>query len=204
MGTPIFDELRDLFEKSPGRFRTAGVPGADPRSEVEVEVEVEAGRPPLMIVIAGGRGVGKTTFVGSVSDTDSVNSEADTDFGQIVLRPGLVLYLYGTSQPPRSGFGGVLGAVVLVDARWVADAFATISYFENSDVPFIVAVNMFDGQLVHELDEVREALALSPHLPLTTCDARDPASTARVLQELVSSAMNVDAWRPPSPPQPPA
>ena len=157
-----------------------------------------------MIVIAGGRRVGKTTFVGSVSDTDSVNSEADTDFGQIVLRPGLVLYLYGTSQPPQSGFGGVLGAVVLVDARWVADAFATISYFENSDVPFIVAVNMFDGQLVHELDEVREALALSPRLPLTTCDARDPASTARVLQELVSSAMNVDAWRPPSPPQPPA
>lgn len=198
MGTPIFDELRDLFEKSPGRFRTAGVPGADPRSEVE------AGRPPLMIVIAGGRGVGKTTFVGSVSDTDFVNSEADTDFGQIVLRPGLVLYLYGTSQPPQSGFGGVLGAVVLVDARWVADAFAMISYFENSDVPFIVAVNMFDGQLVHELDEVREALALSPSLPLTTCDARDPASTARVLQELVSYAMNVDAWRPPSPPQPPA
>lgn len=157
-----------------------------------------------MIVIAGGRGVGKTTFVGSVSDTDSFNSEADTDFGQIVLRAGLVLYLFGTSQPPQSGFGGVLGAVVLVDARRIADAFATISYFENSDVPFVVAVNMFDGQLVHELDEVREALALFARLPLTTCDARDPASTARVLQELVAYAMNADAWRPPSPPQPPA
>ncbi|MCA1708009.1 MAG: ATP-binding protein [Actinobacteria bacterium] len=157
-----------------------------------------------MIVIAGGRGVGKTTFVGSVSDTDSVNAEADTDFGQIVLRPGLVLYLFGTSQLPQSGFGGVLGAVVLVDARRIGDAFATISYFENSNVPFIAAVNMFDGELVHELDEVREALALAPDLPLTTCDARDPASTARVLQGLVSYAMNVDAWRPPSPPEPPA
>ena len=203
VGTPIFDELRDLFEKSPGRFGTARVPGADPRSEIEAS-SVEAGQPPLMIIIAGGRGVGKTTFVGSVSDTDSVNSEADTDFGQIVLRAGLVLYLFGTSQPPQSGFGAVLGAVVLVDARRIADAFATISYFENSDVPFVVAVNMFDGRLVHELDEVREALALSARLPLTTCDARDPASTAGVLQELVSYAMNVDAWRPPSPPQPPA
>ena len=157
-----------------------------------------------MIVVAGGRGVGKTTFVGSVSDTDSVSAEADTDFGQIVLRPGLVLYLFGTSQPPPSGFGGVLGAVVLVDARRIGDAFATISYFETSDVPFIVAINMFDGELVYELGEVREALALSPAVPLTTCDVRDSASTARVLQELVSYTINVDAWRPPSSPEPPA
>jgi hypothetical protein len=156
-----------------------------------------------MIVIAGGRGVGKTTFVRSVSNTDPVTAEADTDFGQIILRPDLVLYLFGTSHPPQPGFGGVLGAVVLVDARRIADAFATISYFENSDVPFIVAVNTFDGELVHELDEVREALALASDLPLTTCDARDPAPTARVLQELVSYAMNVDAWRPPSSPGPP-
>lgn len=147
-----------------------------------------------MIVVAGGRGVGKTTFVGSVSDSDSLNAEADTDFGQLILRPGLVLYLFGTSQRPQPGFGGVLGAVVLVDARRVADAFATISYFENgSDVPFIVAINMFDGELAHELDEVREALALGAEVPLTTCDARDSGSTLKVLQELVSSAMNVRA-----------
>jgi signal recognition particle receptor subunit beta len=197
VGTPIFDELRDLFERSQGR------PGTDLRGKVQANF-AEAGRPPLMIVVAGGRGVGKTTFVGSVSDTDSVSAEADTDFGQIVLRPGLVLYLFGTSQPPPSGFGGVLGAVVLVDARRIGDAFATISYFETSDVPFIVAINMFDGELVYELGEVREALALSPAVPLTTCDVRDSASTARVLQELVSYTINVDAWRPPSSPEPPA
>jgi uncharacterized protein len=197
VGTPIFDELRDLFERSQGR------PGTDLRGKVQAGF-AEVGRPPLMIVVAGGRGVGKTTFVGSVSDTDSVSAEADTDFGQIVLRPGLVLYLFGTSQPPPSGFGGVLGAVVVVDARRIGDAFATISYFETSDVPFIVAINMFDAELVYELGEVREALALSPAVPLTTCDVRDSASTARVLQELVSYAINVDAWRPPSSPEPPA
>lgn len=159
-----------------------------------------------MIVVAGGRRVGKTTFVSSVSDTDPVNAEADTDFGQITLHPGLVLYLFGTSEPPQSGFGGVLGAVVLVDARRIADSFATISYFENgSDVPFIVVVNMFDGELRHELDEVREALALGPDVPLTTCDARDSASTARALQELVSHAMAVGASnRHTSPPDPQA
>ncbi|MGH3814310.1 MAG: GTP-binding protein [Pseudonocardiaceae bacterium] len=158
-----------------------------------------------MIVVGGGRGVGKTTFVGSVSDTDPISAEAGTDFGQITLHPGLVLYLFGTSEPPQSGFGGVLGAVILVDARRIADAFATVSYFEDgSDVPFIVAVNMFDGELVHELDEVREALALGPDVPLTTCDARDPVSTARALRELVSYALNTGATDHTSPPELPA
>jgi signal recognition particle receptor subunit beta len=94
---------------------------------------------------------------------------------------------------------------VLVDARRVEDAFATISYFETaSDVPFIVAVNMFDGELLHELDEVREALALSPDVPLTTCDAHDPGSTAQALQELVSYTMHVGVSDHTSPPKPPA
>ena len=165
VGTPIFDELRDLFAKS---------------------------RPPAMIVVTGGRGTGKTSFVRSVSDADSLNAAAGTDFGQVTLNPGLVLYLFGTSEPPEAGFGGVLGAVVLVDPRQITDAFATISYFENgADVPFIVAVNMFDGELVHELDEVHEALALNPVVPLMTCDARDPASSAKTLQELVSHTLKL-------------
>jgi len=54
-----------------------------------------------------------------------------------------------------------------------------------------VAVNMFDGELRHDLTEVRDALALSPDIPLTTCDARDPASTAKTLQELVSYTMDL-------------
>ncbi|MGH3673883.1 MAG: GTP-binding protein [Pseudonocardiaceae bacterium] len=190
VGTPIFDELRDLFEKSRGRFGAAGVPGAGPRSEATGSSE--PGRGPTMIVVAGGRGVGKTTFVRSVADTDSLDSGTGTDFGQITLHPGPVLYLFGTSEPPPAGFGGVLGAVVLVDPRRITDAFATITYFENgSDVPFIVAVNMFDGEFPHELDEVREALALEPEIPLMACDARNPASSAKALQELVSHTLAV-------------
>ncbi|MGI9000175.1 MAG: GTP-binding protein [Pseudonocardia sp.] len=142
------------------------------------------------MVVAGGSGVGKTTFVGSVSDTGPINVEAATDFGRVTLHPDLTLYLFGTSEPAQPGFRGALGAVVLVDARRIEDAFATISYFENgSDVPFVVAVNMFDGELTYELDEVREALALGPDVPLTACDAREPGSSAKALQELVSYIM---------------
>jgi hypothetical protein len=190
-GTPIFDELRELFDRSHGRFGRPGTLGAGGGTEVE-NSSPEAGRPPAKIVVAGGRGVGKTTFVGSISDTDPINVEAATDVGRITLTPNLVLYLFGTSDPSQEGFAGALGAVVLVDPRRIEDAFPTISYFEEgSDVPFIVAVNKFDGELRHELNELREALALGPDVPLTTCDARDPESAAHTLQKLVSYTMDV-------------
>lgn len=185
VGTPIFDELRDLFDASPA--------GLGPHARAEHGSPAPA-RPPTKIIITGGRGAGKTTFVGSVSDTHPIAVEAATDFGRITLHPDLVLYLFGTSDPGHAGFIGALGAVVLVDPRRIEDAFAIISYFENSsDVPFIVAVNTADDQLPHELDEVREALALAAHVPLMTCDAQDPRSAAKVLQELVSYTLNIGA-----------
>lgn len=173
------------------------------------------------IVVAGGFGVGKTTLVGSVSEVAPINTEAwmtepsegiddlppgggkttttvAMDFGRITLYPDLVLYLFGTPGQTRFWFlwddlsRGALGAIVLVDTRRLDESFAALNYFENdSTVPFIVVVNRFDGKLWHDVDDVRDALALDPAVPLITCDARDPASTVGALRELVLYTMSL-------------
>lgn len=171
------------------------------------------------IVVAGGFGVGKTTLVGSVSEIPPVNTDAwmteasegvddldpgtskskttvAMDFGRITLDSDLLLFLFGTPGQARFWFlwddlsRGALGAVVLVDTRRLEQSFAAVNYFENdSDLPFVVAVNRFDDSLEHDLEEVREALALGPEIPLITCDARDPASSAETLRAVVTHAL---------------
>ncbi|MGR6319476.1 ATP/GTP-binding protein [Micromonospora soli] len=172
------------------------------------------------IVIAGGFGVGKTTCVGSISEIPPINTEAwmtaasetvdrmdpgidkktttvAMDFGRLTIGPDLVLYLFGTPGQPRFWpmwddlCRGAVGALVLADTRNLAASFPAINYFEqDSDVPFVVCVNLFDGALHHPLDEVREALALAAGVPLVACDARDPSSVARALLAVVEHTMS--------------
>ncbi|ACY98878.1 MULTISPECIES: GTP-binding protein [Thermomonospora] len=172
----------------------------------------------LKILIAGGFGVGKTTLVGSVSeirplrteeyltdasigvdDTRGVEAKTTTtvamDFGRITLRDGVVLYLFGTPGQDRFWFmwnelaRGALGAVVLADTRRLTSSFAAIDYFEQRRIPFIVAVNCFEGAYVYSLQEIRDALDVDPHVPVITCDARRRESAKEVLIALLEHAL---------------
>ncbi|WP_037608573.1 GTP-binding protein [Streptacidiphilus rugosus] len=175
------------------------------------------------IVIAGGFGVGKTTMVGSVSEITPLRTEAvmtdagsDTDplafgsgkttttvamdFGRLHLADDLVLYLFGAPGQRRFWFmwddlaRGAVGAVVLVDTRQLADAFPAVDYFESSGLPFIVAVNQFDGAPDHEDDDIRDALSLDPAVPLLRCDARSRPSSALTLAALVQHTLATEAF----------
>jgi signal recognition particle receptor subunit beta len=172
------------------------------------------------IVIAGGFGVGKTTLVSAVSEVQPLQTEAlmteaseetddltatpekttttvAMDFGRITLDDDLVLYLFGTPGQQRFWFmwddlvRGAVGAVVMADTRRLKDCWPALDYFDSCGLPYVVAVNHFDGTERYEPEDVREALTIAQDIPVMIMDARRRISVIETLLALVGHALDV-------------
>jgi signal recognition particle receptor subunit beta len=171
-------------------------------------------RTAVKVLIVGHFAVGKTTFVGTLSEIKPLRTEETMtqagaliddlagipnkttttvamDFGRLTLSEHLVLYLFGApgqkrfTQLWKDMMYGALGALVLADTRRLDQSFDIMGLLEEHGMPYAVAVNQFDGAPVFPEEEIREALDLLPETPLVTCDARDTGSSTKALISLV-------------------
>lgn len=174
------------------------------RQSVPLRVDEEpAELEPVKVVVTGPFGVGKTTFIRTISEITVLSTEQDIsddsnlddkdettvaiDFGRITIDDDLVLYLFGTPGQERFEFmwevasRGMLGYILLVDStrpETFTEAARHLEFFQSArgqaEVPFLVAANK--NEVKADRDSIAEALGIDDPRIIVEVDALDRES----------------------------
>ncbi|MFG1878014.1 ATP/GTP-binding protein [Sphaerisporangium sp. NPDC049003] len=170
------------------------------------------------IVVAGPFGVGKTTFVSTLSEVAPLRTEepmtqasvgvddlrgrpgkstttVGLDWGRLTIDENLVLFLFGAPGQERfrhiwqETARGAWGALVLADTRHLAQSFESLALVEEMGLPHAVAINAFPDSPLYPQASLRQALDLDPSTPMVTCNALNRRSAAQALTVLLQHLM---------------
>ena len=158
---------------------------------VPIAVVLPAPNPPPTTIFTGTGGGRSADVDVAPRGSRKTSTTVAMDFGRLTVDDSLVLYLFGTPGQNRFGFmwpelcSGALGGIVMVDTARIADCFVAIDYFEKIHLPFVVAVNQFDGRENLPLDDVRAATNIEPDIPVVGVDARSHESMRGAAMQLL-------------------
>lgn len=153
----------------------------------------------IKIVVTGGRGTGKSTFIHALSDpwTDEPGREPPIrDFGRIYvddLGIPLTIFLFGTQQGQQPAYlrdiiDQFLCIVIVnsADPQTFDEARATINVVEHySDFVYVVAASFQDHDDAWNVDDLRIALKVPETVPIIPCVSWHFESVTAVLRALL-------------------
>lgn len=163
------------------------------------------------IVVTGPFAAGKTTFINTVTEIASIQTEARTtsngesevkdsttvamDFGRIAIDDGNVLHLFGTPGQFRFNYmwsilsNDAIGIILIVDSgdsETFDDAEDMLNFFRvKTDAPIVVALNHFKEKAHTDEDELRKIMHIPKKIPVLDCDATSKDSVKGVLLSLL-------------------
>jgi len=163
-----------------------------------------------MLIIAGARGSGKTEFIRTIADKESLMISAEgtqvrldledgglQDSTRMTVNDTLSWYFVTTLGQRRLDSAwelrvkNCLGAVILVDGENLGTVHPTrliIDEFKaHAGIPFVVAANKQDRPDPVSPEQMRRLLQLSSAFGIVPCVAIDYTSVSKVLTELLQA-----------------
>ncbi|BAY84247.1 hypothetical protein NIES267_37430 [Calothrix parasitica NIES-267] len=174
----------------------------------------------LRIVVTGGVGAGKTTFIRTISEIDVVDTDKRAtdelaelkekttvalDFGKLTITPTQSLHLYGTPGQSRFDFmwdiliKNAHAYILLIDAHrpnQFREARKLLNFMnQNASIPELIGITHTDCDDAWELEDIALALGFQNEISSPPLIAVNPNERESVFQALIAIIEQLESTR---------